>query len=148
MGKIGWSPLHVGECDAGTDPIRNHARLALLPTVPANGVARLPVRLWDHTVSERLGAESLLLATRIGVNQEINRKKIDLVRKCEDICGSYGFAGCRVRLSDNTATVELIEEDIERFAKGEFRKKISKQFKNLGLRKIFVDLGGRRGVEL
>ena len=89
---------------------------------------------------------SSCLATRIATDQIITREKLDLVRRCEDVLHEFNFTGCRVRISGDSATVELLEEDIERFAQGAIRLTVIKKFNDIGIEMVSLNMNGRKGI--
>lgn len=91
---------------------------------------------------------SSCLATRIATSQQITRDKLLLVQRCEDLLADSGFMGCRVRISGECAQIELLEEDIGRFAQDVTRGQILKKINDFGLEKVFLALTGRKGIVL
>lgn len=89
---------------------------------------------------------SSCLATRIATDQIITPEKLDLVRRCEDVLHAFGFTGCRVRISGNSATIELLEEEIERFIQKDIRQAVTKKFNDIGPEKVFLNMVGRKGI--
>ena len=97
---------------------------------------RLKLPTWDKISSS-------CLATRIPAGSEINSKKIELVRRCEEYLHHLGFMGCRVRLDHGDAKIELQKADIEGFTKGVNRESVTNFFTDLGIGRVFIDLVGR-----
>jgi len=91
---------------------------------------------------------SSCLATRIATDQQISQEKLDLIRKCENVLQGFGFMGCRVRISNDTAIIELLEEDIKRFVQEETRQLIMKKLNDFNMKKVFLDMKGRKGIQL
>ena len=89
---------------------------------------------------------SSCLATRIATDQHINLKKLDLIRRCENFLQDFGFMGCRVRISNHSAIIELLEEDIERFVEKAARQPVLKKFNDSGIEKVFLSMSGRKGI--
>ena len=89
---------------------------------------------------------SSCLATRIATDQHISKKKLDLVSECESVLHGFGFMGCRVRISNDSAIIEILEEDIERFTQKATRQAILKKFNDSGLAKVLLDMSGRKGI--
>ncbi|MBW2521198.1 MAG: ATP-dependent sacrificial sulfur transferase LarE [Deltaproteobacteria bacterium] len=86
---------------------------------------------------------SSCLATRIAAGQPISPEKLALIEECENFLHSLDFQGCRVRIADDSATIELQEEDISRFAERATRQAILKKFSDFSLVKIFLAMRGR-----
>jgi len=55
--------------------------------------------------------------------------------------------GCRVRISNDTAIIELLEEDIKRFVQEETRQLIMKKFNDFKVKKVFLNMKGRKGIQ-
>ena len=89
---------------------------------------------------------SSCLATRIATDQYISLEKLNLIRKCENVLRDKGFRGCRVRISNDSAVIELLEVDIERFVHKATRQSILKKFNDSGIEKVFLSMSGRKGI--
>lgn len=88
---------------------------------------------WDNPSSS-------CLATRIPAGTSISSELLDTVVSCERYLHSLGFRGCRVRLDGRDASLELMENDMERFVGTSLRKKTIHFFYQLGIKKIFLNL--------
>lgn len=91
---------------------------------------------------------SSCLATRVATGQQVNAEKLEIIKKCENILHTLDFKGCRVRLLDDTAIIEVQEKDIKRLAASENRTVLLKKFSNFRLKKVFLDLKGRKGIDI
>lgn len=89
---------------------------------------------------------SSCLATRVATGQHINDEKLKLIKKCENFLQTLGFYGCRVKISNDSAIIEIPREDIEQFSMGETRRSVLKKFNDFNMKKVFLDLQGRCGV--
>ena len=89
---------------------------------------------------------SSCLATRIATYQQISLEKIDLIRRSENVLQDFGFMGCRVRISNDSAILELLEDDIERFVQEATRQSVMKKFNYFGIKKVFLSMTGRKGI--
>jgi len=89
---------------------------------------------------------SSCLATRIATDQKISHEKLDLIRRCEDVLQVFGFMGCRVRISSDSAVIEILEEDIERFVQKVIREPVMEKFNDFKIEKVFLSMSGRKGV--
>ena len=89
---------------------------------------------------------SSCLATRLATGQVINEEKLELVKKCENFLHTLEFSGCRVRIANNSAIIELLETDIKRFAETGIRVSVLKKFNDFKLETIFLNLRGRKGI--
>ena len=90
---------------------------------------------------------SSCLATRIATDEIINQKKLDIVAKCEAELHRLNFFGCRVRLRDDYAIIELAAGDSERFSNKEISRSIFDFFNDFNIKKVYVDLSPRPQVE-
>ena len=88
------------------------------------------------------------LATRIAVDQQISLEKLGLVRNYENVLEGFGFMGCRVRISNDTAIIELLEKDIKHFVQEETRQLIMKKLNDFNVKKFFLDMKGRKSIQL
>ncbi|MBW2472536.1 MAG: ATP-dependent sacrificial sulfur transferase LarE [Deltaproteobacteria bacterium] len=106
-----------------------------------NDVRRLSNNLnlpnWDKHSSS-------CLATRVAAGQQINEEKLGIIKKCEAFLHSLDFQGCRVRMANDHVIIELQEKDIERFSVHEIRLLILKKFNDFNLKRVFLDLHGRK----
>lgn len=91
---------------------------------------------------------SSCLATRVATGQHINEEKLELIRKCENFLHSLDFWGCRVRISNDSVIIELLEEDIKRFAEKETRHSILRKFNYFKIMKVYLDVRDRKGIYL
>ncbi|MFH1021605.1 MAG: ATP-dependent sacrificial sulfur transferase LarE [Pseudomonadota bacterium] len=86
---------------------------------------------------------SSCLATRIAQDEPLTREKIVLVSQCEALLKGIGFMGVRVRLSGETATIVVQQNDLSELQKKHVFSVVNDGFKLLGLRKIVIDPQGR-----
>jgi len=89
---------------------------------------------------------SSCLATRVVTGQKISEKKLELIKKCENFLHTLDFFACRVRIANESAIIELLEEDIKRFAERETRLSVLKKFNDFKLNKVLLDVCGRKGI--
>lgn len=89
---------------------------------------------------------SSCLATRVATGQQIDDGKLEVIKNCENYLKILGFRGCRVRLSADSAIIELQEEDVEKLATGVKRQSVLKKFSDFNIKKLFLDLEGRKGI--
>jgi uncharacterized protein len=87
---------------------------------------------------------SSCLATRITTGQQINREKLELVKKCENFLQALDFWGCRVRIGGNSAIIELQHDDIIRFVQEAIRRRVVKKYNDFGIEKVTLDMKGRK----
>lgn len=84
------------------------------------------------------------LLTRIPYNTGITAAKLGLIEEAELFMHKLGFPGARVRLHDNIARLEINTAYFSMILEEETRMKIVKEFKNLGIEYISLDLEGYR----
>ena len=89
---------------------------------------------------------SSCLATRIATDQKISLKKIDLIKSCENVLHDFGFMGCRVRISNDSAIIELLEDDLERFVQRATTQSLLKKFNDFRILNVYIDISGRKGI--
>ena len=89
---------------------------------------------------------SSCLATRVVTGQQISEEKLELIKKCENFLMSLDFLGCRVRMDKDFAVIELLTEDFERFAESKTRLLVLEKFNDFNIKKVFVDMCGRKGI--
>lgn len=89
---------------------------------------------------------SSCLATRVAPGQQISAEVLELIKKCENFLQSLDFWGCRVRLANDSALIELLEEDFKRFAERETRLSVWEKFNDFKIKKILLDIRGRQGI--
>jgi len=87
---------------------------------------------------------SSCLATRITTGQQINREKLELVKKCENFLQALDFWGCRVRIGVDSAIIELQHDDIIRFVQEAIRRRVVKKYNDFGIKKVTLDMKGRK----
>jgi|GEM_PF-58191 len=84
------------------------------------------------------------LATRIPYGEEITEEKLTRVAAAEHLLHSYGFGQLRVRLSGDSARIELTPGEIPKLLTEELRSKVYAEMRALGINYISVDLLGYR----
>lgn len=82
------------------------------------------------------------LASRIPYDTPLDEQKLQMVDQAEAILRKMGFVGCRVRLLDNNAKIELRENDFEPALKS--RGAIVEALQKIGFKEIMLDLQGYR----
>ena len=82
------------------------------------------------------------LATRIPYGQPITVEALQKLEKAEEFLFSLGFTQFRVRMHENLARIEVIQEEFEDALRK--REKISRHLKSLGFDYVTLDLEGFR----
>lgn len=93
------------------------------------------LRIWDKPASP-------CLASRIPYGMEVNVTKLSQIERAENVLFALGFQEFRVRHHDQTARIEVREEDLQRLVESETRAKIVAEFRRLGFLHVALDLGG------
>lgn len=83
-------------------------------------------------------------ATRIPYGNPITKENIQMVTRAEKIILDLGFTGCRVRLHDKMARLEINTEEMERILDDKTRRIIINEFKKIGFLYVAIDLEGYR----
>lgn len=84
------------------------------------------------------------LASRIPYGDELTEAKLARIDAAESYIKSLGFTNVRVRAHGDLARVELIPDEIDRFAEGSLRKSVSDKLKEIGFIYVTLDLTGYR----
>jgi len=82
------------------------------------------------------------LATRIPYGQPITVEALQRIEKAEEFLFSLGFTQFRVRMHQNLARIEVIQDELEDALRK--RDKISRHLKSLGFDYVTLDLEGFR----
>ena len=90
---------------------------------------------------------SSCLATRIATDEIINHKKLDIIAKCESELHRLNFFGCRVRLRDDFAIIELADGDAGRFSDRKTSRHVLNFFNDINIKKVYVDVRPRPSTE-
>ena len=90
---------------------------------------------------------SSCMATRIATDQKISQNKLDIIAKCEAELHRSNFFGCRVRLRDDFAIIELAEGDAGRFSDRKTSRHVLNFFNDINIKKVYVDVRPRPSTE-
>lgn len=85
---------------------------------------------------------SACLASRIPYGSEITPDRLKRIELAESFLASLGFFGCRVRDFDTMAVIEVAPPQIDEVMNNEIRRSIVKSLKNIGYKKVTLDLEG------
>lgn len=88
------------------------------------------------------------LSSRFPYGIEITAEGLKRVEKAEAFLKDLGFAELRVRSHRTLASIEVREDDFNRFIVKELREAILKHFKSLGFKQVTVDIEGFRSGKL
>lgn len=100
------------------------------------------LEVWDKPASP-------CLSSRIAPGVAVTVDRTARIEKAEIYLKSLGLRDCRVRLHhDELVRIELLFEDIAKFAEPEVRKNLSEYFHALGFRFITLDVDGLRSGSL
>jgi uncharacterized protein len=96
----------------------------------------------DLSLSAAQRPSAACLATRIPYGQTITAEALRKIEKAEEYLFALGFTQFRVRMHENLARIEIIQEELEdAFRK---REKIYRHLKSLGFDYVTLDLEGFR----
>lgn len=88
------------------------------------------------------------LSSRFPYGIGIDVNKLSMVDRAENFLTNLGFPVVRVRHLEETAKIEITEEEIEKFFDPDIRKKIVKELKDIGYKYVTLDLQGDISVKL
>jgi len=91
---------------------------------------------------------SSCLATRIAPGQAITTDRLAIVEKAERFLNNKQLSGCRVRLNGSSCVLELSAGDIRRFISKGLGKDFTVLMNSFGIKKVFLDLKEREGVNI
>ena len=81
-------------------------------------------------------------ATRIPYGKPITKKNLKMIARAEKIILDLGFTGCRVRLHDKMARLEINLKEMKKILDPKNRLIIIKEFREIGFLYVAVDLEG------
>lgn len=84
------------------------------------------------------------LSSRFPYGSSIDLKKLTMVDRAENFLQDNGFSVVRVRHYEDTARIELSDQEIARFLEPEIRNHVVKEFKDIGYKYVTLDLQGYR----
>lgn len=84
------------------------------------------------------------LSSRFPYGHEITREKLSMVEQAENYLMDLGFRQLRVRHHDDTARIELGEEEFVKFADPVLMKQVGAAFQSYGFTYVSLDLNGYR----
>lgn len=84
------------------------------------------------------------LASRFPYDHPLTPENLNKVAAAEEFLFSLGFSQLRVRHHNSLARIEVLPEEIPRFADNDMRKKIIKKLREIGYIYITLDLSGYR----
>ena len=84
------------------------------------------------------------LASRFPYGTEINAERLRQVERCEELLRQEGFRLYRVRFHEQTARIELTEEEMPRLLEKGLKERVVKGFKEAGFVYVALDLQGYR----
>lgn len=85
------------------------------------------------------------LATRVAVHQRITGTLLTQIEKAERFLHGQGFAVCRVKPGNGAITIEIANQDLERFRTASPSFELAAYLKHLGLPSVPLDITGRSG---
>jgi len=82
------------------------------------------------------------LASRIPYGTPITAGDLKMIEQAEQVLTNIGFSGCRVRMHDNVARIEVPAGNIEKIADPKTRTFIVEKLRKIGFTHVAVDLEG------
>ncbi len=137
-----FSEIH-GENRPGYRAVREAGEKVFSPFVEFN-VTKEEIRkiASEFFLSAASRPSAACLATRIPYGQPITEEALQKIEKAEEFLFSLGFTQFRVRMHENLARIEVIQEELEDALWK--REKISRHLKSLGFDYVTLDLEGFR----
>ena len=126
--------------------MRAIAELGVISPLREAGLTKNDVR----ALSKELGLATwdkpsfACLATRIAYGEKITPEKLRMIEQAESKLAGLGFRQYRVRVSGDSARIELLPEDIGKIAEPAVRRSVTSFFHSLGFVRVSVDLDGYR----
>lgn len=84
------------------------------------------------------------LASRIPYGTPITVEDLKMIEQAEQVLTNIGFTGCRVRMHDKVARIEVDAGDIERIIDPKTRSFVVEKLRKIGFSHVAVDLEGYR----
>ncbi|HKZ16702.1 MAG TPA: ATP-dependent sacrificial sulfur transferase LarE [Geobacteraceae bacterium] len=84
------------------------------------------------------------LSSRFPFGVRITGERLHMIETCEDFLKGKGFRTYRVRFHDETARIEVGEEEISMFLEPDLRREVSEFFRSAGFIHVALDLQGYR----
>ncbi len=84
------------------------------------------------------------LSSRFPFGVQITRERLHMIEMCEEFLKSKGFRTYRVRFHNETARIEVGEEEVDKFLAPDLRREVSEFFKSAGFVHVALDLQGYR----
>jgi pyridinium-3,5-biscarboxylic acid mononucleotide sulfurtransferase len=106
------------------------------------GIGRFRKTASELFLSAARRPSAACLATRIPYGQPITVEVLQRVERAEEFLFSLGFTQFRVRMHENLARIEVIQDELEDILRK--REKISRYLKSLGFDYVTLDLEGFR----
>jgi uncharacterized protein len=82
------------------------------------------------------------LASRFPYGRSITESALQMVEQAEEVLQELGFRGCRVRLHEEVARIEVAPGDLKKTMHPAVRAEILERLKTIGFRHVAVDLEG------
>jgi len=133
----------AGDYRPGTRAIQE---LGILSPLKEAGLTKAEIRqaskAWGLFTWKKESAACL--ASRFAYGERITPEKLEMVEKAEEYLRDCGFGQLRVRVHGKLARIELSDADFPKTAEPEFRKKLAKDFRELGFEYVTLDVQGYR----
>jgi len=84
------------------------------------------------------------LSSRFPYGHKITKEKLSMVEQAEDYLYELGFRQLRVRHHEDTARIELGENEFDQFINKDLMRQVGKKFNTIGFTYVTLDLNGYR----
>lgn len=131
----------IYDCRPG---LKANQEMGVISPLKEAGLTKREIFLLSAHFELPLVPENACLASRVPYGSPITRGKLAQVERAENFLHSLGFKQCRVRHHEDTARIEVLEDDLERVMDPEDRKAIYYALRDIGFTFVSLDLGGYR----
>lgn len=124
--------------------LRASQEMGVISPLKEAGLTKRDIFLLSACFGLPLTPENACLASRVPWGSPITREKLAQIDQAENFLHSLGFKQCRVRHHEDTARIEVLEDDMEKLMDPEDRKAIYRALRDMGFTFVSLDLGGYR----
>lgn len=126
--------------------IRALREMGIVSILQDAGLTKEEIRILskEHGLSTWKKPSFACLASRFVYGERITKEKLDMVDRAEQKLMDLGFHQFRVRIHENLARIELLNEELERLMEPQTRKEVTGYLKELGFSYVTLDLMGYR----
>ncbi len=126
--------------------MRAIAELGIRSPLKDAGMTKDDIRALSHELGLKTWDKPSFacLATRIAYGEEITPEKLTRIDRAEQLLADLGFRQYRVRVSGDSARIELLPADLVRMVEPQNRTAVTSALHSLGFRYVSLDLDGYR----